>query len=302
MDFDDLLTLTVRLFNEHPDVLAHYQERFEHILVDEYQDTNRAQNEIVLMLAAVHHNVMRRRRRGPVDLPLPRRRHPQHPRVRAGVPRRHGDHARAELPVDADDPRRGERGDREQRRPQAEEPLDRTGQRRADRALPRRRRGRRGAVGRARDRAAARRRPPPLGRRRRLLPHERAEPRARGALHARGHPVQGRRRHAASTTGARSRTRSRTWRSQPGRRGERQAGGERAQARRRRHHGRTCRQLGDEPRPVVPRRAGTADDAGVSMAAAEGHRVVPRAADEAGACSTKDRARCSSGCSKGRAT
>ena len=57
LDFDDLLTLTVRLFNEHPDVLAHYQERFEHILVDEYQDTNRAQNEIVLKLAAVHHNV-----------------------------------------------------------------------------------------------------------------------------------------------------------------------------------------------------------------------------------------------------
>ena len=57
LDFDDLLTLTVRLFNEHPDVLAHYQERFEHILVDEYQDTNRAQNEIVLKLGEAHHNV-----------------------------------------------------------------------------------------------------------------------------------------------------------------------------------------------------------------------------------------------------
>ena len=38
-------------------MLAHYQERFEHVLVDEYQDTNRAQNEIVLKLAAAHHNV-----------------------------------------------------------------------------------------------------------------------------------------------------------------------------------------------------------------------------------------------------
>ncbi len=47
----------MRLFTEHPDVLAHYQERFEHVLVDEYQDTNRAQNEIVLKLAAAHHNV-----------------------------------------------------------------------------------------------------------------------------------------------------------------------------------------------------------------------------------------------------
>ena len=57
MDFDDLLTNTVLLFRHHPDVLNHYQERFEHILIDEYQDTNTAQNEIVLLLAAVHQNV-----------------------------------------------------------------------------------------------------------------------------------------------------------------------------------------------------------------------------------------------------
>ena len=57
MDFDDLLTVTVRLFQTCPDVLAHYQERFEHVLVDEYQDTNRAQNEIVLLLAAGHRNI-----------------------------------------------------------------------------------------------------------------------------------------------------------------------------------------------------------------------------------------------------
>ncbi|HAG67352.1 MAG TPA: ATP-dependent DNA helicase PcrA, partial [Acidimicrobium sp.] len=57
MDFDDLLTNTVRLFRQHPDVLRTYQERFKHILIDEYQDTNMAQNEIVLMLGALHHNV-----------------------------------------------------------------------------------------------------------------------------------------------------------------------------------------------------------------------------------------------------
>ena len=62
MDFDDLLTLTVRLFREHPDVLAHYQERFEHVLVDEYQDTNQAQNEIVLLLAGGAPQRLRRRR------------------------------------------------------------------------------------------------------------------------------------------------------------------------------------------------------------------------------------------------
>jgi len=57
MDFDDLLTNTVTLFREHGDVLEHYRQRFEHILVDEYQDTNRAQNELVLMLADGHRNV-----------------------------------------------------------------------------------------------------------------------------------------------------------------------------------------------------------------------------------------------------
>ncbi len=57
MDFDDLLTNTVELFRKHPDVLEQYRQRFEHILVDEYQDTNRPQNEIVLMLAGGHGNI-----------------------------------------------------------------------------------------------------------------------------------------------------------------------------------------------------------------------------------------------------
>ena len=56
-DFDDLLVQTVRLFREHPEVLEHYQRRFRHVLVDEYQDTNRAQNELVVMLAQAHGNV-----------------------------------------------------------------------------------------------------------------------------------------------------------------------------------------------------------------------------------------------------
>ncbi|MFM2436120.1 MAG: ATP-dependent helicase PcrA [Actinomycetota bacterium] len=51
MDFDDLLLNTVKLFSQHKDVLAEYQQRFEHILIDEYQDTNMAQNAIVMMLA-----------------------------------------------------------------------------------------------------------------------------------------------------------------------------------------------------------------------------------------------------------
>ena len=57
MDFDDLLGTTVDLFRQQPDVLDRYRRRFEHVLVDEYQDTNRVQNELVLMLGQEHRNV-----------------------------------------------------------------------------------------------------------------------------------------------------------------------------------------------------------------------------------------------------
>jgi DNA helicase-2/ATP-dependent DNA helicase PcrA len=57
MDFDDLLVNTVTLFRQHSDVLESYRQRFQHILVDEYQDTNVAQNELVLLLAGGHGNV-----------------------------------------------------------------------------------------------------------------------------------------------------------------------------------------------------------------------------------------------------
>ena len=57
MDFDDLLMVTVDLLKTNPDVLSHYQNRFKHILVDEFQDTNKAQNELVLLLGKEHQNV-----------------------------------------------------------------------------------------------------------------------------------------------------------------------------------------------------------------------------------------------------
>jgi len=57
MDFDDLLINPILLFRRNPDVLGKYQNRFKFILVDEYQDTNRAQYEIVKMLAAGHGNI-----------------------------------------------------------------------------------------------------------------------------------------------------------------------------------------------------------------------------------------------------
>src|SRR5436190_18977649 len=57
MDFDDLLTVAVNLLQSQPDVLEYYQQRFIHLLVDEYQDTNRAQNELVMLIGKHHRNV-----------------------------------------------------------------------------------------------------------------------------------------------------------------------------------------------------------------------------------------------------
>ena len=57
MDFDDLLGLTVTLFQRCPDVLESYRRRFKHVMVDEYQDTNTVQNEMVLLLTQEHRNV-----------------------------------------------------------------------------------------------------------------------------------------------------------------------------------------------------------------------------------------------------
>jgi DNA helicase-2/ATP-dependent DNA helicase PcrA len=58
MDFDDLLLNAVRLFDEHPDVLEHYRNRFTHVLIDEYQDTNAVQNALAVQLAGGHRNIV----------------------------------------------------------------------------------------------------------------------------------------------------------------------------------------------------------------------------------------------------
>jgi DNA helicase-2/ATP-dependent DNA helicase PcrA len=57
LDFDDLISETVRLFRDHPEILEHYQERFRYILIDEYQDTNRAQYQLVNLLADKYGNL-----------------------------------------------------------------------------------------------------------------------------------------------------------------------------------------------------------------------------------------------------
>ncbi len=57
VDFSDLISLTLMLFRKRPNILAEYQSRFKYILVDEFQDTNIAQNELVILLAGKKQNV-----------------------------------------------------------------------------------------------------------------------------------------------------------------------------------------------------------------------------------------------------
>ncbi len=57
VDFDDLLVLPVRMLQRHPERLARYRDQFKYILVDEYQDTNRAQYELIKLLGGQHGNV-----------------------------------------------------------------------------------------------------------------------------------------------------------------------------------------------------------------------------------------------------
>jgi DNA helicase-2/ATP-dependent DNA helicase PcrA len=58
MDFDDLLVLWLKLLQDDAEVREHYQRRFQFILVDEYQDTNKIQSDLIDLLAARSHNVM----------------------------------------------------------------------------------------------------------------------------------------------------------------------------------------------------------------------------------------------------
>lgn len=57
MDFDDILYYTAKLFQDHPEVRAKYGQRFQHVMIDEYQDTNMVQFEIIRLIVSEHHNL-----------------------------------------------------------------------------------------------------------------------------------------------------------------------------------------------------------------------------------------------------
>ncbi len=139
---------------------------------------------------------VRRRRRRPEHLRLPRRDDPQHRGVRARLPGRHDRPARAELPLDPDHPVGGQRGHHAQHRAARQAAVDRRRRRRADRRLRRRQRARRGVVRRHGDRPALRRGGRARARRRGVLPDQRAVAVAGGGLHPGRPALQGRRRRA----------------------------------------------------------------------------------------------------------
>ena len=57
IDFDDIIMFTVKIFSENPDILMKYQSKFKYILVDEYQDTNKAQFLLISLISASHGNI-----------------------------------------------------------------------------------------------------------------------------------------------------------------------------------------------------------------------------------------------------
>ena len=211
LDFDDLITETVRLFRDHPDVLAPLPGA---VPVPAGRRVPGHDPRPVRAGEPARRPLpqrLRRRRRRPGRVLVARRHHPEHPRLRARLPRRQGVPDGAELPVDGEHPGRGERADRAQHPAQAQGAVDR-GRAPASWSITLRgeRRARGGDVRRLRDRAAARRGGVPDRRRRGLLPDERDVPRGRGHVHARRACPTACSAACGSTSAARSRTSSAT--------------------------------------------------------------------------------------------
>ena len=120
MDFDDLLVRAVNVLELFPEVREALPGG---VPADPRRRVPGHKPRPVQVAAAAGGRASqpdRRRRPRPVDLRVPRSRHPQHPQLRGRVPRREGRQARAELPLHADDPRRGQLGDLRESRAQGE--------------------------------------------------------------------------------------------------------------------------------------------------------------------------------------
>ena len=180
MDFDDLLVRTVNAMELFEEVRDRWRRIFQprpRRRVPGHQPRPVPAAAAALLRARQPDG---RRRRGSVDLRLQARRHPQHPRLRARLPRGGGGQARAELPLDADDPLGRQRGRRAQPRTAREAALDRDRRRRAGAARRGRRRARGGALGGRGDPAPRRGGGGAARGRRGLLPDQRDEPGAGG--------------------------------------------------------------------------------------------------------------------------
>ena len=201
MDFDDLLVRTVNVLELFEEVRERWRRTFRHVLVDEYQDTNHAQYRLLQLLAAEHGNLMVV---GDDDQSIYGFRHADIRNIldfERDFPEAEVGQARAELPLDPDDPLRRQRGGRAQPRAPAEAAVDRDRGRRADAAAPSSPTStRRRAGSPARSSGWARRRACPRGRRR-LLPDQRDEPGAGGHARPLRAALPGDRRHQVLRAG-----------------------------------------------------------------------------------------------------
>ena len=154
MDFDDLLVLPVRLLENNQGLLQRYQEAFAFILVDEYQDTNRAQFRFLELLAGRHGNLMVV---GDDDQSIYGWRGADIRNIldfERSFPGGAGREARAELPLDSRHPRRRQPGDPGKPVPQGQDAADGPGRRSCDHPAGSSRRDGRSPLDRGRDRAA----------------------------------------------------------------------------------------------------------------------------------------------------
>ncbi len=193
-DFDDLLTHMVLLLRDNPAVREKYQQRYEHIMVDEFQDTNQVQYELVRLLGAPQENVFVV---GDEDQGVYAFRGADYRNVmqfRRDYPKRARDPAGAELPLDPDYPRRRPRRDRPEQEPHAQSPIHRPGGRRVGLALRGVQRRRGGRLRRPDDQPAEEEAGLQLPRLRRDVPHQRPVTRAGGRFYQVRHHLQADRR------------------------------------------------------------------------------------------------------------